>query len=111
MYDELIAIIIGIIIGAIIIFLILREFFCWYWKINRLVALMEEQNYLLSEITKKSFSPPQKNISSFGNKPVIENNNSTVSRPVVKNDNLEETANKSSNFSNGRRAVTDTRIA
>ena len=42
-------IIIGIIAGAIIIFLITREFWCWYWKINRLVALMEEQNDLLRQ--------------------------------------------------------------
>jgi hypothetical protein len=82
---------IGLIIGAIIIFLIIREIVCWYWKINRLVALMEKQNNLLSEIAKKSFSSPQKNISSFENKPVIEDNNSTVSRPVLNNDNLEET--------------------
>ena len=42
-------IIISVLIGAVIVFLITREFWCWYWKINRLVALMEEQNYLLKE--------------------------------------------------------------
>ena len=42
-------IIIGFIIGAIIIFLISREFICWYWKINRIVVLLEEQNNLLKQ--------------------------------------------------------------
>ena len=37
-------IIIGAIIGAIIVFLICREIVCWYWKINKLVELMEKQN-------------------------------------------------------------------
>ena len=42
-------IIIGIIIVAIVIFLIAREFMCWYFKINKLVTLMEEQNNLLKQ--------------------------------------------------------------
>lgn len=29
------------IIIAVVIFLVLREIFCWYWKINRLVELLE----------------------------------------------------------------------
>jgi hypothetical protein len=40
-------IIIGIIIGLIILFLICRELICWYYKLNRIVALLEEQNNLL----------------------------------------------------------------
>jgi hypothetical protein len=47
---NIIGIIIGIIIGAIIIFLICRELVCWYWKINKIVVLMEEQNSLLKEL-------------------------------------------------------------
>jgi hypothetical protein len=39
---ELLGIIIGIVIGAIILFLIFREFNCWYWKINATVALLKE---------------------------------------------------------------------
>ena len=42
--------IIGIIIVAVIVFLITREFWCWYWKINRLTKLFEEQNKLLNKI-------------------------------------------------------------
>jgi len=40
-------IIIGVLFALIIIFLITREFWCWYWKINRILALMEDQNNLL----------------------------------------------------------------
>ena len=43
-------IIIGVIAGAVFIFLICRELVCWYWKINRIVALMEEQNSLLKSL-------------------------------------------------------------
>ena len=49
MYGQLIGIIIGILAGIIIIFLICRELVCWYWKINKIVSLMEEQNNLLKQ--------------------------------------------------------------
>ena len=35
---------------CVVIFLLLRLFFCWYWKINRRVDLLEKQNALLEEI-------------------------------------------------------------
>jgi hypothetical protein len=41
----------GILLYAVIlliIFLVAREFFCWYWKINRLVALLTEVRDLLA---------------------------------------------------------------
>jgi hypothetical protein len=41
MGGQLAALIVYIIV-VIVIFLILREFWCWYWKINKRVALMEE---------------------------------------------------------------------
>ncbi len=28
--------------GVVAVFLLLREFNCWYWKINRRLALLEE---------------------------------------------------------------------
>ncbi|RJQ29325.1 hypothetical protein C4571_01705 [Candidatus Parcubacteria bacterium] len=34
---------------AILIFLALREFLCWYWKINKIVGLLED----IKENTKK----------------------------------------------------------
>jgi hypothetical protein len=48
-------IIIGVIIGAIILFLICRELVCWYWKINRIIVLLEEQNNLLRQQLENSF--------------------------------------------------------
>lgn len=42
---------IGLII-AFLLFLILREFWCWYFKINKRVALLEEQNRLLDSLNK-----------------------------------------------------------
>ena len=43
-------ILIGVLIGAVVLFFILREVFCWYWKINRIVELLEQQNSLLSSM-------------------------------------------------------------
>jgi hypothetical protein len=37
----------------IMVFLLLREVNCWYWKINKRVELMEEQNELLRELIYK----------------------------------------------------------
>jgi len=34
---------------VISLFLILREFFCWYWKINSMKVLMEEQRDIMME--------------------------------------------------------------
>ncbi len=39
--------IIFLIIVVLIIFLLLREVNCWYWKINKRISLLEEQNQLL----------------------------------------------------------------
>ena len=49
-------IIIGIIIGLIVLFLICRELICWYYKINKIVELMEEQNSLLKQQMGLSFN-------------------------------------------------------
>lgn len=38
---------------SISLFIILREFFCWYWKINSMKALMEEQRELLKKLVEK----------------------------------------------------------
>jgi len=32
------------------LFLLLREFYCWYWKQNKMVSLLEEINKNLKEI-------------------------------------------------------------
>ena len=40
----------GMLAVGIILFLILREFFCWYWKINSIKEIMEEQIDLLKKL-------------------------------------------------------------
>ena len=45
----------NILIGVVVlfgIFVILREFFCWYWKINQTNSLLERHNEILSKILK-----------------------------------------------------------
>ena len=37
-------IIIIVAIIAIVLFFLTREFWCWYWKINERISLMEKQN-------------------------------------------------------------------
>lgn len=50
MEQSLIFIIIGIIV-FIVIFLLLREFWCWYWKVNKIITLLEkiEQNTSINQ--------------------------------------------------------------
>ncbi|MDR2490281.1 MAG: hypothetical protein LBD20_02645 [Spirochaetaceae bacterium] len=43
-----------ILVGFVILFLILREFWCWYWKLNKIVSLLEGQNQLLALVLGKS---------------------------------------------------------
>jgi len=42
-----------VIVGAIVLFLFLREVTCWYFKINKRQELMEYQNELLESIYKQ----------------------------------------------------------
>lgn len=46
----------------IIVFLICREFICWYYKINKIVVLMEEQNGLLRKLLIEGNKIQEKNI-------------------------------------------------
>lgn len=55
MTDMVIVIIVAIAI-IILLFFIFRELFCWYWKINEVVSLMNQQNDLLRSILAKSNS-------------------------------------------------------
>jgi len=42
-----------VVIGiSILIFLVLREVLTWYWKINKIVGILENQTELLSKIIK-----------------------------------------------------------
>ena len=40
-------------IAYILIFLIFREYICWYWKINERVECLDEIRLLLKDISKK----------------------------------------------------------
>lgn len=42
--------IVGIVFGIVIV-LILRSFWCWYWKINKGIALLESIEDKLSKLT------------------------------------------------------------
>lgn len=43
-------IIIGVLIVSLLLFFLLRELNCWYWKINERIALTQRQNLLLEKI-------------------------------------------------------------
>jgi ribosomal protein S14 len=49
MGDILGPIIVAIIVLGVVL-LICRELVCWYWKINSIVSLLEEQNRLLADL-------------------------------------------------------------
>jgi len=53
--NDLTGIIIGIIIGIIALFFICRELMCWYYKINKIISLLEDQYRLLK--TQMTFVP------------------------------------------------------
>ncbi len=55
---EELLIIVGIIVGVIlIVFLILRELYCWYWKINKRIRNQEEIIRLLRKIAGEQSIP------------------------------------------------------
>jgi hypothetical protein len=45
--------VIWILIIGILLFLLIREFNCWYWKINKRIYLQQRQIELLESIDKK----------------------------------------------------------
>ena len=75
-------VVIGILVAffvAFIVFLILRELMCWYWKINRIVSLLEGIQASLSKLNRtpeRSVAvlpqlPPYKEICPFCKEPSI----------------------------------------
>jgi len=42
---------------AVVIFLICREIFCWYWKINGVVSLLERIDSRLAELLERTTLP------------------------------------------------------
>jgi hypothetical protein len=47
------AVIVWVVVG-VVIFLVLREFFAWYWKINKIVKLLEDINENTAKIARRS---------------------------------------------------------
>jgi hypothetical protein len=43
-----------ILVVGVLIFLLLREVNCWYWKVNRRIELQEETNDLLKKLVSKT---------------------------------------------------------
>jgi len=51
--QEIIVSIVSLIV-LILLFLALRKFVCWYYKINKRIELMEETNHLLKKLITES---------------------------------------------------------
>lgn len=51
--SDLTTILLTLFVIAILVFLILREYFCWYWKINKRIELMKLQNKYLKALALK----------------------------------------------------------
>jgi hypothetical protein len=66
-----VGIIIGVIVGVIVLFLACRELICWYYKINRIVALMEKQNLLLESLLRNKTQTPSSSGTNISNVPPI----------------------------------------
>ena len=43
-----------VLVVGVLIFLLLREVNCWYWKVNRRIELQEETNDLLKKLVSKT---------------------------------------------------------
>ena len=55
--EDLLYILISLMIGLgmfFVLFLVLRELFCWYWKINEMVKLLSEIRDHFLNLRKKS---------------------------------------------------------
>lgn len=59
MEDKLIHYQILAIILAIILYFLLRELNCWYWKVNKRIELQEETNALLKKILERQPKPEE----------------------------------------------------
>lgn len=56
--DGIILYIIGAVLALALLFILLRELFCWYWKINQMVKNQAETIELLKELVKKNIEKP-----------------------------------------------------
>lgn len=57
--DNVVSTILITIVILVVVFLILREVNCWYWKINERISLQKEQNSILEKILKELKNEPK----------------------------------------------------
>jgi len=57
--DSVISTILVVLVILAVIFLILREVMCWYWKINERISLQKEQNLILKRILDELRNEPR----------------------------------------------------
>lgn len=78
--DNIAITVIGIIIGIILLFLILREVVCWYYKINERIDLQKQQISLLKKILyEKEFVIKQEETNS---KPILKEEKEQYINPL-----------------------------
>jgi hypothetical protein len=51
--DTIMAVVLGLLI-VIVIYLLKREWDCWYWKINDVIELLCKSNQLIEQLAKKT---------------------------------------------------------
>ncbi len=91
--DNLVSTILITVVILVVVFLILREVICWYWKINERISLQKEQNLILNKILQE-----------FKNKYSL-NNNSDTKEVETTNSSNEETARSSEEKHNEKTIV------
>jgi flagellar biosynthesis/type III secretory pathway M-ring protein FliF/YscJ len=74
----------------IIVFLILREVNCWYWKINRNIELQEEQSRLLQKLVQQF----EKKETSGKEKKSVDVEQTSVNDPKVMEEMLKKFSNE-----------------
>ena len=83
---HLVTIIIIAVIVFVVIFLILREVNCWYWKINERISLMNEQNDLLRKLISGSKYPEKVKVGPSTEKPIENQSEETKNYLAPKNE-------------------------
>lgn len=73
------------VVVAVVIFLITREFWCWYWKVNEMVEEMKKTNKLLTSIYHNQ-SDNNRNTGNVQSVSNTQNTNTIVDKPKWSND-------------------------
>lgn len=73
------------VVVAVVIFLITREFWCWYWKVNEMVEEMKKTNKILTSIYHNQ-SDNNRNTGNVQSVSNTQNTNTIVDKPKWSND-------------------------